>query len=214
MTSSSVDPDLTPAGEDDGVLLRRREWLTALFGTAVAGGVWTPAGAADALQKAGATAAGPALPRPALATLTAAADVIAPRTKTPGAVDAGVPAFIAALYQHWMTADERNVFTEGLASLDQAAMTAHRKTFARCSPTQRQALLQALREAQPFKGFAMSVVQRITDPKAPFFTRLRDLVMFGFYTSQAGTTQALRYIPAPGSYETVKTADWPYQMVL
>lgn len=207
-----MNPSFDDAATDAG--LNRRDLLAALLGITVAGGAWTPASAAEVMRKAGAVATGPALPRAALRTLTAAADVIAPRTTTPGAVQAGVPAFISVLYSHWMTGDERAVFTEGLAGLDQAALAAHRKGFAACTVAQRHALLQALREAQPFKGFAMSVTQRLTDPKAPFFTRLRDLVMFGFYTSQAGTTQALRYVPAPGSYETVKLQDWPYQMVL
>ena len=56
---------------------------------------------------------------------------------------------------------------------------------------------------------------RILDPKAPFYLRLRDLAVLGYFTSEAGSNQELRYLPVPGKFESnVDIKTWPYQVVI
>src|SRR5690606_22010917 len=45
-------------------------------------------------------------------------DVIIPATDTPGAREAGVPAFIDRLLDGWFTEDDRRIFTDGLAAFE------------------------------------------------------------------------------------------------
>jgi hypothetical protein len=195
----------------------RRDVLAALLaGTAMAG-VWTSASAAAALQAAGnaVAAARAGLAKEELAVLAAAAQVIIPATDTPGAVEAGVPQCIDALVSHWMTADEAAFFRKGLSALDAGARQRFQRGFAECSAEQGTELIQALRASSPYGGRTFSLTDRILDPKAPFYLRLRDLTVLGYFTSEAGSTTELRYLPVPGKFEAnLDMKTWPYQTVI
>ncbi|MRW89810.1 gluconate 2-dehydrogenase subunit 3 family protein [Duganella sp. FT80W] len=141
-----------------------------------------------------------AFPSAHAATLAALCEVIIPKTDTPGAKEAGVPAFVADMYAHWMNDAERKLVTDGLAALDAAARAQHGASYAECSPERQAALYGATREAA--KGYqSRGFGARINDPAAPFFFKLRDLVTLGYFTSEAGITGELAYVPVPGRWE-------------
>jgi hypothetical protein len=195
----------------------RRAVLGALLAGAATAGAWTSASAAAVLQTAGAapTPKAAGLTQPELKIVAVAADAIVPATDTPGAVAAGVPAFIAALATHWMTSDELAQFRAGLASLDAGARRRYRRGFAACTPAQAAAILQDLRASSPYEGRTFELAARIEDPKAPFYLRLRDLVVLGYFTSEIGSTKELRYVAVPGRFDgDVDIKAWPYQNVI
>lgn len=194
----------------------RRDVLAALLAGATLASTWTNAAAGAALKAAGAAApAHPGLNAAEMAILSAAAQVIVPATDTPGAREAGVPHFVGALVAGWMTHDEAAFFRSGLAGLDDSARQRWQRGFAACTPEQGAELLQALRAASPYGGRTFSLADRILDPKAPFYLRLRDLVVLGYFTSEAGSNRELRYLPVPGKFESnVAFKAWPYQVVI
>jgi hypothetical protein len=195
----------------------RRAVLGALLAGAASAGAWTNASAAAALRAAGAAAApqSTGLTKPELKILTMAADVIVPVTDTPGAVAAGVPAFIDTLAGHWMLPEELASFRAGLAGLDKSAQERHKRGFAACTAAQAADILQALRAASPYEGRTFELAARIEDPKAPFYLRLRDMVVLGYFTSKIGSTKELRYVAVPGRFDgDVSTRTWPYQNVI
>jgi hypothetical protein len=195
----------------------RRAVLGALLAGAATAGAWTSASAAAALRTAGAAATtqSAGLTRPELKTLAMAADVIVPVTDTPGAIAAGVPHFIDALARHWMLPEELAQFRAGLADLDQRATGRYKRAFAACTPAQAGDILQALRASSPYEGRTFELAARIEDPKAPFYLRLRDLVVLGYFTSEIGSTKELRYVPVPGRFDgDVDIKTWPYQNVI
>lgn len=194
----------------------RRAALGALLAGVATAGAWTSASATAALQAAGAgTARSASLTKPELKILTVAADTIIPVTDTPGAVAAGVPHFIDALAKHWMNADELAQFRAGLADLDKRARQRYQRGFAACTPAQATAILQDLRTSSPYEGRTFELAARIEDPKAPFYLRLRDLVVYGYFTSEIGSTKELRYVAVPGRFDgDVDVKTWPYQNVI
>lgn len=194
----------------------RREVLAALLAGGAIAATWSVPVAAAALKKAGAPATlRPGLNADEMAVLSAAAQVIVPSTDTPGAEEAGVPEFVAALFSGWMTDEEAAAFRAGLAGLEASAQQRYQRGFAACSPEQGAELLQALRAASPYGGRTFSLTDRILDPKAPFYLRLRDLVVLGYFTSDIGSNQELRYMPVPGKFESnVDIKTWPYQVVI
>jgi len=194
----------------------RRAVLGALLAGVATAGVWTGASAAAALKAAGATAPQSAgLTQAEMKILSVAADVIVPVTDTPGALAAGVPHFVDALARHWMLPAELAQFRTGLAGLDTGARQRYGRGFAACTPAQATELLQALRTSSPYDGHTFELAARIEDPKAPFYLRLRDLVVYGYFTSEIGSTKELRYVPVPGRFDgDVAIETWPYQNVI
>ncbi|MBW8812691.1 MAG: gluconate 2-dehydrogenase subunit 3 family protein [Caulobacterales bacterium] len=120
--------------------------------------------------------------------LTAAAGRIVPTTETPGAVEAGVPQFVDRTLATWSTPLDVEKMKAGLTRLDSDARVAHGKVFAALDPAQQDALLTAYDAEAKTQGWAH------------FFSVLRELVTWGYFTSEAGATKALNYNPVPGPY--------------
>ena len=85
-----------------------------------------------------------ALDQDSLRLVTAACDRIIPADETPGAVAAGVPAFIDRVLADWCDEVERRRFFDGLASMDARSRTAHKAAFADATSAQQIALLEEL----------------------------------------------------------------------
>jgi hypothetical protein len=129
------------------------------------------------------------------------ADHIIPRTDTPGAVDAGVPAFMDRMLAGYYQDRERKAVRAGLARADADAKAAHSRLFAELLPEHQVALMQAWdREAYASRPGA-------TEPH--FFRTLKELTILGFCTSEVGATRFLKYAAVPGEWK----ADIPYSEV-
>ncbi len=79
---------------------------------------------------------------------TALADLVLPATDTPGASEAGVPAFMDKMLADWYTDEDRTRFLAGLAEVDARAEREHGRAFVRLDAATQTALLTAIdREA-------------------------------------------------------------------
>jgi len=118
------------------------------------------------------------------------AELILPRTDTPGAIDAGVPAFIDHIVSDWYTPVERAIFVAGLG------------TVAAAGPAKRVAALQSLeQQAASYAPPPGSSVFGKPDERSPFFFKLKLLTVLGYYTSEVGSTSELTFNPVPGRYD-------------
>lgn len=132
------------------------------------------------------------------------AELIIPTTDTPGAIAAGVPEFIIHIYTHWFDESERHIFREGLDRLEHASHAQQQCSFVDASHAFQMAQLAQEEKVAltyvsdaPVKG----VASREHDPKTPFFSRLKELVVVGYYTSEIGCKQEQIYSPMPGQYQ-------------
>src|SRR2546422_5426025 len=66
-------------------------------------------------------------------TVATIAELIIPKTDTPGAREAGVPAFIDVMLADWADDDHRQQFTAGLANVDERARGLFGKDLLACS---------------------------------------------------------------------------------
>lgn len=134
--------------------------------------------------------------------INALAEMIIPSTDTPGAVEAGVPDFIATIVGEWYTRVERKIFFDGLMQLDQFCLQEAAQSFDQSLEAIRvKALKEQEKQATQYQvpsnnGFS----QTVEDENAPFFKKIKELVVLGYYTSEVGATQELAYRPVPGQY--------------
>jgi hypothetical protein len=122
------------------------------------------------------------------ADLTAMADLILPRTQTPGALDVGVPAFMERMLAGYYGDRERQLVRAGLQRVATDAVASSGRRFAAAPEDVRLALLAGYdREA-------------FTSGGPHFFRLVKELVIVGFCTSEAGATMLMRYEQTPGPF--------------
>ncbi len=143
-------------------------------------------------------------------------EIIIPRTDTPGAIDAGVPHFVEVMVSDWYTDRERQIFFAGLEALDQYCTDNFEKRFLECSAEQRiNALEQAEKDIKDYKpetdGMAGegegSLLPGPEDEGKPFFSKIKELTVLGYYTSEVGATEELRYDPMPMEYTDIEFSE-------
>ncbi len=142
------------------------------------------------------------------------AEHIIPRTSTPGAKDAEVGPFIELMLKDCYRAQEQQNFLDGLADLDEKATKAHGKKFLDTTSAEQVAILKQV-EKETIEMMKNANVQQVkvgdnvdkevVDSKkikgTPFWRLIKELTLFGYFTSEKGATQALDYVPIPGKYE-------------
>ena len=117
--------------------------------------------------------------------LEAVADVIIPRTDTPGAIDAGVPVAFDALVKNWASRERQKQFRALLEEIDQAVPEQAGGLLA-LEPTRRAEIVAAFDQSK-----AGDKVYR----------KFKELVLTLYYLSEVGATQELRYEHVPGRWE-------------
>lgn len=159
--------------------------LTAMFGASLSPAL---ARAASAGAQPGFAAVNPPFSPAQAAFVAAYSDRIVPKTDTPGAVEAGVPGFVAMMVGDWFNADERAAFIAGITAVDAYSQATFRKPFAKLKPAQQDAAITTLMNGGiPAAG--------------DFFSQSRQVILAGYYTSEIGETVERVYLPVPGDYD-------------
>ncbi len=164
-----------------------------------------------------------------IAFLDEVADTILPTTSTPGAKAAKTGAFMALMARDTYSERDRKIFRDGIPAIDAASMKAHNVSFMKATPEQRLAVLEALdRDQKSFMearaeqmkkaaeahlpdqrkegaaGADAGAAAAITEkPPSHYFRMMKELALLGYFTSEIGCTQALRYVETPGRFDPV-----------
>ena len=124
------------------------------------------------------------------------AETILPATGTPGAKAAKVGEFMTVIVRDCYEEKDQKVFMEGLQKLDAASKTKNSKSFMESTPEQRHDLLVALdAEAKEYQK------NKKKDDANHYFRMMKEMTLWGYFTSEIGATKALRYVAVPGKYE-------------
>ena len=168
--------------------MKRRQAIGVLGGVA-AGPLLVPSGAfAELLAWSGRVRE--SSPSPGISThltpprtrvMATLAEVIIPETDTPGASQAGVTEFVAALVDGWLDDDDRDLFLEGLDTVDPAARERFGADFADCTAEQQ----------SEYVGELDAEVTRLReDPDASasshFFHHVKRFTITAYFTSEVG----------------------------
>ncbi len=122
-------------------------------------------------------------------------ETILPQTDTPGAKSLGVPAFIEKMVGNVYDQKTRDAFMEGLNGFDEACKGATGDAFLSFDESGKNAYLNTLNDQ--IKGIRFER----GDYSRPFFWRIKELTIVGYYTTEYGATQALQYAPIPVEYK-------------
>lgn len=112
------------------------------------------------------------------------ADVIIPTTSTPGAKVAGVEKFIVRVMRDCYPKADQEKFYAGLTQLNTESKNKFSKSFVELNDSQKNEMVKAT-----------------TVSNKPFFMRMKELTVTGYFTSEIGATKALEYLPIPGRFE-------------
>lgn len=104
-----------------------------------------------------------------------------------GAKAAGVVTFMQEIIRDFYTDEERSTFSSGLIKLQSDVRSAHSgHSFAELTPKEREQWLLSLeRQSPPLDGYRM----------------IKQLTVWGYFTSEIGATQALAHVSVPGRFE-------------
>ena len=122
------------------------------------------------------------------ALVAALSERMIPTTDTPGAIEAGVPAFIEQLLGQWALPSDLVSVKAGLAAIDARSRTDYGVPAALAKPEEQDKLL------------TLAMNDGFTNGKT-FFEHFRQLVIAGYYTSEIGMTVEREYLPLPASYD-------------
>jgi Gluconate 2-dehydrogenase subunit 3 len=194
-------------------LISRREAIervTAMLGgIALIGGERVLAVSQDTLAQTAAQGVG-TFSRDEVAFLDEIADTILPETTTPGAKAARTGAFMALMVTEAYTERNQQIFRDGMRRLDEACSRDHGAPFVLSSPAQRRALLQRLDAEQKTELDEREAARTSRAPAAPppaadapvhYFRLMKELALLGYFTSEVGYRQAMRYVETPGRFD-------------
>lgn len=112
--------------------------------------------------------------------------------ESPGAKAAQVGSFIQKMVNDCYGTGEAALLLDGLEQIDQKARSGYGKRFLGLDPEQRLEVLTPLDQlAREARGIG----------QPHFFGMLKELTLWGYFSSEVGATMALRYNPVPGRYE-------------
>jgi hypothetical protein len=131
-----------------------------------------------------------------IAYLDEIAETIIPATDTPGAKAAKVGAFMTVMVKDCYEESDQRAFREGMEKINNATEKKFDKSFMEISAQQRHELLVDIDKEQ--KEHAKN--KKEDDPNH-YFRLMKELTLLGYFTSEPGATQALRYVETPGRYD-------------
>ena len=137
------------------------------------------------------------------------AELIIPKTSTPGAKDVGVPAFIMMMLQDCYKTPEHKSFTEGLNDLE-------KKQFLTMDTSQKTEILKQVEKdsVEQMKAYQVQQTkmgdnedreQMAAQAKGlPYWRLMKELTMLGYFTSEEGIKSSFDYVPIPGKLEMIQ----------
>ena len=146
--------------------------------------------------------------------IAAMAEVVIPRTDTPGAIDAGVPNFIELMASDWFNEQESAIFSAGIKAMEEQVPSVYGKPFDQLDAAQQLEIMEELEaQASDSSWYEYGNVQREFISDAPFICQVKELTIWGFFTSEVGATQVLRYEPMPMAFDgntplSVQDSSW------
>ncbi len=128
-----------------------------------------------------------------IALLDEVAETILPETPdSPGAKAARLGEFMKVMVTDCYSSDEQKIFEAGIISLRAASNKMFNTDFLKLSSELKHDLISSLNKEA-----------KATPENSPahYFTMIKQLSVWGYFTSEPGATKAMRYVAVPGRFE-------------
>ncbi len=120
-------------------------------------------------------------------------ETILPHTdKSPGAKAAQIGRFMTNIVQDCYDENDRKTFKSGIREVIAVAQEKYDQGFAELPMENRLNLLTL---------FDQQAAKELENDQVHFFTMMKQLTIWGYFSSETGATKALRFNPIPGRYE-------------
>ena len=151
-----------------------------------------------------------------IALLDEVGETILPTTAlSPGAKAANIGNFMKVMVTDCYPESDQNTFVAGIKKLNEASKEKYGRDFMNLPTGEKHNLLVALdKEAKDYQDAVAKRNSTLTaeqrhkreankaDEDSPhYFAMMKQLTLWGYFTSEPGATKALRYVPVPGRYE-------------
>lgn len=119
-------------------------------------------------------------------------ETILPATdRSPGARAARIGQFMQVMVSDCYSEEEQRIFMNGINAIKTASADVYTRDFMDLTEEERLSLLHR---------FDTEANDRNDADTPHFFSLIKQLTLLGYFTSEPGTTQALRYNPIPGEF--------------
>lgn len=113
-------------------------------------------------------------------------ETILPATpSSEGAKAADVGGFMQEIVSDYYSLEEQQIFLLGLSEFAALTQSTYQRSFLALDKERREALLLDLEQ----------------NPEAVYYQMIKQLTLWGYFSSEVGVKQALRYAPIPGRYD-------------
>ena len=124
-------------------------------------------------------------------------ETILPATaSSPGAKEAKIGEFMKIIVTDCYPEQEQKIFLEGILKLNDACQKKYSEDFMDASAREKHDLLVAI-DAEA-KEFLKNKPKELPDH---YFTMMKQLTIWGYFSSESGATRALRYVAVPGRFD-------------
>ena len=128
------------------------------------------------------------------------ANIIIPDTKIPAAGTAQIGSFILMMIQDCYPENVQKRFSTGVLNMNALSKDKYGKKFLKLSPYKKKIIVEgAVKEEKRLKEIANSNLSGTLRPQ--FFELFLNLALLGYFTSEVGSTQVLKYDHVPGTYD-------------
>lgn len=123
-------------------------------------------------------------------------DLILPKTQTPSASELDCHGFVDHQLKHCYTKQQQEAAMQFLTDLESLSKQQYSVSFNKLDSSQQLTLLQKVER-----------LDGLTQQQKDHFKIIKGLIVFGYFTSEVGATQALNYQAVPGGFKGSIPAD-------
>lgn len=130
-------------------------------------------------------------------------DTIIPTTPdSPGAKAAEIGEFMKTIVNDCYEPKDQTIFLNGIQALNDATKAKYQKEFLDLTDAEKKEFLIEI-------DATAKAHEEELEPEGDshYFTMMKQLTLWGYFTSEIGATQALRYVEVPGRYD----GNYPYK---